>query len=102
METRQVTQGHIFFIVLNNIYSRAEDRYIVAVSDDRDKLIDFYKSNLLQEGFRDENGMYRSFKEGIFYDFNPPLFEELHDCIKDDWILIDDIEKIKSQYYFVS
>lgn len=101
METRQITQVHVFFVVLNNIYGRFEDREIVAVSDDYQKLLDFYYSNLLPENerFRDEQGMYRSFANGPFYNYNPIMCE--YDGFKDEWVSLEEYEKIKSRYYFI-
>lgn len=101
METRQITQVHIYFIVLNGVYDRCEDRNIVVVSDDRTKLIDFYHDNLLpnDKRFRDDYGKFRSFKEGPLYDYNPGYI--LEDIIKDEWISMDDLGNVKSRYYFV-
>ena len=103
METRQITQGHIYFIVLNNMYGTAENQEIVAMSDDKDKLIELYKNNLLPLGerYHDEGGMYRSFVKGIFHDYNPPMYEEVYECLKDSWVPIDEIEQAKSKFYFV-
>ncbi len=103
METRQIIQGHIYYLVLNCMYDRCEDRNIVAISEDRNKLINFYESNLLpyEERYRDETGMYRSFMKGPLYEYNPAMYESLDDCIKDEWFMLDDIDRIKMKYYVV-
>ena len=101
METRQITQVHIYFIVLNGVYDRCEDRNIVVVSDDNGKLRQFYYDNLLQydQRFRDDTGIYRSFKEGVLYNYNPGNYPE--EIFKDEWILMDDLDNVKSRYCFI-
>jgi len=103
METRQIVQGHIYYLLLNNIYDRCEERSLVAFSDDRNRLIDFYEQNLLplEERYRDEGGMYRSFSKGPLYNFNCAMYEPLSECIKDNWLALDAIEEAKSRYLFV-
>lgn len=103
METRQITQGHIYFIVLNNMYAPAENKEIVAMSDDVDRLISFYQANLLpaDQRFRDESGMYRSFMRGVLYDYNPPMSEDIYESIIDDWFPLDEIDIARSKICFV-
>jgi hypothetical protein len=85
------------------MYGPAENREVVAMSDDKDKLIELYKNNLLPLGerHRDEGGMYRSFVKGIFYNYNPPMSEDVYEYLKDGWGTIDEIEQAKSKFYFV-
>lgn len=101
METRQITQVHIYFIVLNGVYDRCEDRNIVAVSDDKNRLMEFYNNNLLppDNRFRDNAGMFRSFKEGPLYNYNPGY--NLKEIFKDEWISMEELNNVKSRYYFV-
>lgn len=101
METRQITQVHIHFIVLNGVYDRCEDRNIVVVSDDKGKLKQFYYDNLLPHDnrFRDDTGIYRSFKEGPLYNYNPGYGPE--EIFKDEWISMDELNNVKSRYCFI-
>ena len=107
METRQITQIRVFYLILNNVYDYCEGRTIVAVSDSREKLIGLYNDSLIpyEERYRDEGGMYRSFKKGLLYDFNPVPFvfdgatyayDDLG--IKDTWINESDLDDVKKKY----
>lgn len=100
METRQITQVHIFYIVLNSVYDRCEDRTIVAVSGSRERLLELYDSSLLpsDKRFRDDYGKYRSFKKGPLYEFNPSWDG---DFIGDDWIPAADLDTVKQRYVWV-
>lgn len=106
MEVRTITQCRIYVLVLNT-FGRCEDGAIAAISDDYNKLVNFYNSQLLKEGFRDEGGWYHSFCEGALYSFNPCNSLTLNDCewyghgIHDDWIPITELENLKHSYFFV-
>lgn len=111
METRQVTQVHIYYLLLNGVYDRCESRDIVAVADSKEKLHNLYNRELLsnEERFRDTNGYFRSFKsDGVLYNYNSiPFFTtgeyECYDDlgIKDDWIDIDSLPRLKSKYNWI-
>ena len=108
METRQITQIHIFYLVLNGVYHRCEGRNIVAVSDELSTIISLYNNNLLppEERYRDDLGRYRSFREGPLHDYNPVPFQ-LYDVtnydnlgIKDTWVNEDEIYNLKNKYHW--
>ena len=105
METRINTQVKIYFIVMNGVYDNAEVGHIAVISTSREKLIEFYKSQVIDEPFRDEYGRYRSFKSGPLYDFNPlDSFDEpdaFGHGVKDEWVSIDELVGAKQRFYFV-
>ena len=109
METRQVTQVKLYYLLLNSVYDCAEARSIAAVSADLDELISFYKNNLLSydERFRDNTGMYRSFREGILYNYNPLPFDVYSEYVYDDlgikscWVDEDQLYKYEEKYPWV-
>lgn len=82
------------------MYDRCEGRSIAAVSDDRQKLIDFYNNNLLSydKRYRDDGGMYRSFKNGPLHNFNPPMNEEF---IKDEWVTVGELDRARQMYAWI-
>lgn len=108
METRQITEVHIYVLVLNTV-GAAESCEIAAVSDDYQKLVDFYNSQLLpvNERFRNNVGFFRSFKEGPLYDLNPCNSLELNDTsqfrhgIHDEWVNANNLDWIRNQYYCI-
>ena len=88
METRTITQVHIYYLVLNT-FGAAEDGAIVAISDERQKLVDYYNSQLLVEGVRDSAGYYHSFEEGSLYNYNPCDIDRIGlygHGIHDEWV----------------
>lgn len=109
METRQITQGHIYYLVMNGVYDRCEDRNVAAVSEDLNVLLSFYNENLLpyEERYRDDNHMYRSFKKGLLHNYNPVPFEltgvQNYDGlgIKDAWVDRDALYDIRSRYQWI-
>lgn len=108
METRQITEAHIYVLVLNT-FEHAEERTIAAVSDDYQKLVDFYNSQLLSSNdqFRDELGFFHSFKEGPLHNLNPCHSLKLNDNasfghgIHDEWVNVCNLDRIRSQYYWI-
>ena len=108
MEIRQIAEVHIYVLVLNT-FGSAESCEIAAISDDYQKLVDFYNSQLLpmNDQFRDEFGFLRSFKEGLLYNLNPCHSLELNDNapfghgIHDEWVNVCNLDRIRSQYYWI-
>lgn len=102
METRHITQGHIYYLLLNGVYDRCEDNNIVAVAESVEALNTFYKENLLppEERYRDDYGMYRSFKKGPLYDYNP-IDIGMYAGVKDAWIDVHELYDIQSKYNWV-
>jgi len=109
METRQITQGHIYYLVLNGVYDRCEGRNIVAVAEDLSELIKLYNNSLLpyEERYRDDSNMFRSFTKGLLFNYNPLPFElygvQNYDDlgIKDTWVNVDELYDLRSKYHWV-
>lgn len=109
METRQITQAHVYYLILNGVYDRCEDRNIVAVAESPETLISLYNNDILpyDDRFRDEYGRYRSFKKGILYDYNtlpfpltsPTCYDNLG--IKDTWVDTNELYDIRSRFTWV-
>lgn len=108
METRQIAEAHLYVLVLNT-FGYAEESTIAAVSDDYQKLVDFYNSQLLPMNarFRDELGFFHSFKEGPLHNLNPCHSLKLNDNapfghgIHDEWVNVCNLDRIRSQYYWI-
>ena len=111
METRQITQVHIYFLLLNSMYDRCEARDIVLVADSKEKIYNYYNNNLLpdEEMFRDDNGYYHSFKsDSLLCNHNPLPFslglgEDCYDNlgIMDDWVEESSLYNIRSRYNWI-
>ena len=108
METREITQVKIYYLVMNGVFDSAEEGHISAVSTSKNRLTEFYNAQLLpiEERFRDDYGRFRSFRRGAFYDFNPLYtFSADQDTfghgLKEDWLTFDEFENVKRKYYFV-
>ena len=103
METRTVEQTKVYFLVLNNMFcDKIEYNETVLISYNKDRLIDFYNSQLLDEPYRDDNGMYRTFKEGQLHDYNrvsdiseqDPFGNGIHST----WVNTDELYKLEELY----
>lgn len=108
METRTITQVKIYILVMNGVYDNAECGSVAAVSTSRDKLIEYYRSQLLPESerFRDEYGRYRSFKKGPLHDYNPLYtFDTKSDMfghgMVEDWVTEKELDNVTSRYNFI-
>ena len=98
METRQVTEVKIYKLIMNSVYDRAEVLSVVAISDDYDRLCNFYRSQLIDPEV-DEYGYLRHFKEGELRNYNPVYDLQLKDYddrgISSEWIPLDQYDKIR-------
>lgn len=106
METRQVTEVHVYVLYLNT-FGRAEEGTVAAFSTDYDALVRFY-SNQLCEKWRDGAGFLHSFKEGSPLEhLNPCYSLELNQLelfgygVHDEWISMDDFNRALANQYFV-
>ena len=71
METRQINQVKMYFLIMNSVYQRFEDRTAVVCSYEEKNIVDFYSNNS-REPYRDVSGFMRYFDEDSpLYDFNP-------------------------------
>lgn len=109
METREITQVKIYFLVMNGVWDSAEGGSIAAVSTSKDRLIEFYQSQVIpyEERYRDDMGRYRSFKEGPLYNYNLLMTMDARNStfghgLKEEWVLLDDLDDIKHRYHFIN
>lgn len=106
VETRIVVEVRLFVLVLNT-FGRAEEGRIVAISDDYDRLVDWYLNQFAEDPYRDE-GFYKTFKKGSLIEYNNPCRSlELNDIrpfghgIHDEWVSQDTFVEIQSNFNFV-
>lgn len=108
MEYRTIEQVRLYVLVLNT-FGRVEDGAVAAVSADYNKLVNFYMSQLLapEDRYRDNSGMYISFKDGPLRNFNPCFSLELNNTgvfghgIHDEWIPVTSFPSVRTRYYMV-
>lgn len=104
METRTVEEVRIYVLVLNT-FGAAEEGEIVAVSDDYNKLVSWYKEQFNPEGKYRENGYVKNFKKGSLIEYNNPCSSlELNDTsirgygIHDEWISLEQFYSLGNMY----
>ena len=102
MQTRKIIQVMVFALHLNPVTARCEDTCMVAASDDRDKLIAWYESQLAEKPYRDEDGYLKVFAKGSPLEMFNPIHEsefEGRDIfghgIEHAWIDLDCIGRIQ-------
>lgn len=105
METRTITQVKIYTLTLNPIMNRAEDRRVVALSSDYDRLIAWYRDQMVPE-WRDGQ-WYKYFRQGSPLEwYNPPRTLELNELqpwghgIADVWINADGWPALRSSSWY--
>lgn len=77
METRTITQVRIYTLGLNPMMGRSEERRIVALSTDYNKLVAWYRDQLAPEPWRDGQ-WYKEFRAGSPLEwFNPAITLDL-------------------------
>ena len=93
METRTIIEVRVYKLALNPMASKAEDREIVAISDDYNKLVEWYRAQFAPQAWRDENGWWRTFRENsLLFWYNPCYSTELNPSdifghgIYDEWV----------------
>ena len=84
METRQITQVKAYFLALNPIRSNFEKTNLVAISYDKQKLIDWYDSLKVEE-YKEENWN-KTFKKGSVLEMYNPIAYNGMDDIFENWI----------------
>ena len=98
METRTVEQVLIYYLVLNPMRDRTEAANIVAISYEKQKLIDWYNSEKADKPYEDNNWSKSFKKEGSLEWYNPvnfgydaENFEPNHfgHGIRSEWIIND-------------
>lgn len=107
METKNVTQYHVYLLVLNT-FGAAEEMNIAAVSTDYNHLVSWYRDQFADSRWRDDLGFVHSFKEGSpIQNYNPCSSTVLNqlgcfgDGIKDEWVDQSSFETIPGRFYFL-
>lgn len=107
METREIQEVRIYVLVLNT-FGAAEEGKIVAVSDDYNRLVDWYNEQFNPEGKYRENGWCKTFKKGSSIEYNNPCYSlELNNTypfghgIHDEWITLDEFYKLENRFLVV-
>ena len=106
METRITTEVRIFVLILTTL-GRAEEGEAVAISDDYDRLVDWYLNQFADDPYRDE-GFYKTFKKGSKIEYNNPCgsvvlnnLNHFGQGIHDEWVSEDEYINIKNAYNFI-
>ena len=72
MNTRTFTKTEVqIFVLVLNTFGRTEDVEVVAMSDDYERLVKWYKDQLAEKSYR-ENGLHKVFKKGSPIEYNSP------------------------------
>lgn len=106
METRTITQVRIYMLALNPMTGRGEERRIVALSTDYNKLVAWYNDQLAPEPWRDGQ-WYKEFRAGSPLEwFNPAFSLELNRTapyghgISDEWLFEGDWSRAQGSSYW--
>lgn len=104
MEIRTIEEVRIYVLVLNT-FGAVESGEVVAISDDYDKLVDWYKRQLNPKGTYQEDGWLKTFKKGSLIEYNNPCFSlELNNTypfghgIHDEWISLEQFYSLGNRY----
>ena len=125
METRQITEVKIWRLILNPMRSNTEDRQLLAISDDREKLLNWYKNEFASEPYysvgensfpakgdfpaqySEHHKYYKVFKLGSILEWMNPLMNEdemgtFGHGIDHEWLSEDVVQNgLDSSIYFV-
>lgn len=101
-----VPEVRVYVLILNTLGS-AEDGEVVAVSDDYDRLVNWYNDQFAEEPYRDGPWL-KVFKLGSLIEWNNPCFSlELNNTrpfghgIHDEWVKFDDLDGIRNHFNWV-
>ena len=104
MKTRTVEEVRIYVLVLNT-FGKAESGEIVAISDDYEKLVSWYKDQFNLEGTYREGDLLKTFKKGSLIEYNNPCRSiQLNDTypfghgIHDEWISLEQFYSLGNRY----
>lgn len=107
METRTTQEVRIYVLVLNT-FGAAEEGEIVAVSDDYNRLVDWYKDQFNLDGIYRDDRWNKTFKKGSPIEYNNPCSSlELNNTypfghgIHDEWIALDEFYKLENRFLVV-
>ena len=104
METRMVQQVKLYCLIMNPVTDRAESGRIAVTSFDKNRLIEFYQSEMV-DSYKDD--YYRKVfrKDGPLEWYNPLYnldgVDGFGHGLREEWIDSTNIDYVKSKYYFV-
>ena len=109
METRTITEAKVYSLVMNGIFQKAEDCFIVKISFEKQSLIDFYRAERCEPYKREYNGIFYTlhFKEGGPLQFCNPihwfecgLYDQINtfgEGIHEEWIELNQAQELVSR-----
>ena len=104
MEIRTTQEVRVYVLVLNT-FGAAETGEIVAVSDDYNRLVNWYNEQFNPEGKYREDGWLKTFRKGSLIEYNNPCSSlELNNTspfghgIHDEWIPIEQFYSLGNRY----
>ena len=104
MEIRTIEEVRVYVLILNT-FGDAEEGEVVAISNDYNKLVSWYKDQFNPEGEYRENGWIKTFRKGSLIEYNNPCSSlELNDTypfghgIHDEWIPIEQFYSLGNRY----
>ena len=110
METRtteRIEEVRIYVLYLNT-FGKAEEGVIAAVSDDYNKLVNWYNEQFNPEGRYSDNGYIKTFKRGSSIEWNNPCRSlKLNDTypfghgIHDEWIPMEVFHSLSGRFNVV-
>lgn len=110
MNTRTFTKTEVqIFVLVLNTFGLSEGVEIVAISDDYERLVKWYKDQLAEEPYgKDIDKWSKVFKKGSPIEYNNPCSSlelnilDYYKCgIHDEWTDINNIDNIRNHYRFV-
>lgn len=104
METRTVVEGKIFYFVMNPVTDRAETGRITVMSDSRERLIQYYKDQIMP-AYSDGN-FTKFFRQGgplEWYNFIWSFegVDTFGHGLKEEWVQLNNLDTLKSKYPFI-
>ena len=105
MESRTITQVKIYKLIMNRVTHRVEDCSIVAISGERENLVNWYKSQLAEQPWIDSLSYYKVFKEGSDLEwFNPVDLDSVDHWgfgIQEEWVNEDVFYEVSGRFTVV-
>ena len=104
METRMVQQVKLYCLIMNPVTDRAESGRIAVTSFDKNRLLEFYQSEIV-DSYKDDyyHKVFR--KDGPLEWYNPLWTLDGVDSfghgLREEWIDSTNIDYVKTKYYFV-
>ena len=104
METRTVTEGKIFYLVMNPVTDRAETGRITVMSDSKERLIQYYKDQSVPT--YDDGNFRKVFRQGGPLEWYNPIWtfegvDTFGHGLKEEWVQLSSLDTLKYKYLFI-